>query len=95
MKPHPELVLDYSQPFCLANPSKDYLLYLRYGGYVKLKMNKEEAENTYTYFWYDPSNGKRYETRQIHGKEILNFSCPENYPGVEKFRDWVLYIKKQ
>ena len=95
MEPRPDLVLDYPQPFCLANPGKEYILYLRYGGIIKLQMDRESAENFYTYFWYDPSKGKRYETRKIQGNEVLNFRCPELYPGTEKFRDWVLYIKRE
>ena len=28
MSPHPELILDYPQPFCLANPGVEYVIYL-------------------------------------------------------------------
>ena len=40
MAPHPELVKEYPQPFCLANPGEEYVLYLRYGGVAKLKWMK-------------------------------------------------------
>ncbi len=50
MAPHPELVLEYPQPFCMANPGEEYVLYLRYGGVLKLMMNEKSAANTYSYF---------------------------------------------
>ncbi|MCK5369488.1 MAG: DUF4038 domain-containing protein, partial [Cyclobacteriaceae bacterium] len=94
MAPHPELVLDYPQPFCLANPGKEYVLYLRYGGVLKLRMDEKAAGNSYSFFWYNPATGQRYNTKNIKGEELLNFSCPESYPGVKNYKDWVLYIKK-
>ena len=95
MKPHPELVIDYPQPFCLANPGEEYVLYLRYGGVVKLKINEVAENQTFKYFWYNPSNGKRYETKEISGEKVLNFRCPELYPGITDYKDWVLYIKRK
>jgi hypothetical protein len=29
MTPHPELIKEYPQPFCLAHPGKEYVVYLR------------------------------------------------------------------
>jgi hypothetical protein len=95
MEPHPELILDYPQPFCLASPGKEYVLYLRYGGVLKLEMDEQSLEESFSYFWYNPANGIRYETKRISGKKILNFSCPEQYPGTTEYRDWVLYIIKE
>ncbi|MCK5101585.1 MAG: DUF4038 domain-containing protein [Cyclobacteriaceae bacterium] len=94
MEPHPELVLDYPQPFCLANPGEEYVLYLRYGGFIKLRMDEKAVGNSYSFFWYNPATGHRYDTKYIKGERILNFRCPESYPGVKNYRDWVLYIKK-
>ena len=39
MAPHAELVMEYPQPFCLANTGEEYIIYLRYGGVAKLKMD--------------------------------------------------------
>ncbi|MFC2126578.1 DUF4038 domain-containing protein [Bacteroidota bacterium] len=95
MSAHPELVLDYPQPFCLGDPGEEYVVYLRYSGIFKLKMDKSSVENNYTYYWYNPGTGHKYDTKTVQGKEILNFSCPENYPAVTEYKDWVLYIKKE
>ncbi len=44
MKPHPELVLEYPQPFCLAKPGEEYVIYLRYAGVAKIKMDASAAQ---------------------------------------------------
>jgi hypothetical protein len=94
MAPHPELVMEYPQPFCLADPGREYVLYLRYSGTVKLKMEGEAAKGTYVYRWYNPGTGKYSEEKKISGNDVLSFSCPESYPAVVDYRDWVLHLKK-
>ncbi len=95
MAPHPELILEYPQPFCLAKPGEEYVLYLRYGGTVKLKMDSSASANTYTFYWYNPANGKKYDSKPIQGTKLLEFSCPESYPGVLDYKDWVLHLRKE
>ena len=92
MAPHPELVKEYPQPFCLAKPGQEYVLYLRYGGVFKLRMDQNAASKTYLYQWYDPDNGKFSETKSIKGSEEMTFSCPDSYPEIPEYKDWVLYI---
>jgi hypothetical protein len=95
MSPHPEMVKEYPQPFCLAKPGEEYVLYLRYGGVVKLTIDSKSASGTFAYQWYNPGTGKYYEIRKLQGKELLSFSCPESYPGVTNYKDWVLHIYKE
>ena len=94
MAPHPELVREYPQPFCLAKPGEEYVLYLRYAGTVKLQMDDASASQKFRYNWYNPSTGKVYDSNTVLGKNILQFNCPESYPGVAEYKDWVLYIKR-
>jgi hypothetical protein len=93
MEPHPELILEYPQPFCLARPGKEYLVYLRYGGSPVIKFGTEAHRMDYSYFWFNPGNGTKTEIQHIKGREYIRLSCPEMYPGVTELRDWVLYIK--
>lgn len=95
MSPHPELVKDYPQPFCLAKPGEEYVVYLRYGGTAGLVMDSEAAANKYRYNWYNPSTGKISDTKSIQGKNILQFNCPDGYPSVPDYKDWVLYIRRE
>ncbi len=92
MSPHPELIRDYPQPLCLARPGKEYLVYLRYGGMVRIETGSSDATTSYSYYWYDPGNGKMYDTKTITGAGPLIFRCPESYPGVTQYHDWVLYV---
>lgn len=93
MAPHPELVTDYPQPFCLANPGEEYVLYLRYGGGLKLQVPPENDQ--YSFFWYNPATGKRYGNKNVSGAGVLDFNCPESYPAATDYKDWVLYVKKK
>ncbi|MCL6102868.1 MAG: DUF4038 domain-containing protein [Bacteroidetes bacterium] len=95
MAPHPELVREYPQPFCLAKPGEEYVLYLRYGGVAKVKMDGSAASKKYLYQWFNPASGKLYDAKAIQGSGLLTFNCPEGYPGVLDYKDWVLYIHKE
>jgi hypothetical protein len=95
LAPHTELVKEYPQPFCLAKPGEEYVVYLRYGGTAKIVMEAKEATNNYRYNWYNPSTGKTYDTRSIQGKNLLQFNCPDGYPSVPEYKDWVLYICRE
>jgi len=95
LSPHPEFVMEYPQPFCLANPGEEYIIYLRYGGVAKLKMDVSAASNSYFYQWYNPATGKLTETVSLKGSAFLTFSCPESYPESREYKDWVLYIHKE
>jgi len=92
MKPHPELVTEYPQPFCLAKPGHEYLIYFRYAGTATIVMDKAAAAVNYTYRWYDPETGKFTEPKTVKGAERMKFSCPETFPSAPDYKDWVLYL---
>jgi hypothetical protein len=93
MEPHPELIMEYPQPFCLARPGEEYLIYLRYGGSPVINLGATASEKEYEYYWFNPGSGEKKETQVITGKELIRLTCPEMYPGVKDLRDWVLYIR--
>ncbi len=94
MAPHPELVKEYPQPFCLADPGKEYVLYLRYAGMVKLIMDQSATSGKYLFRWFDPASGKFSEEKSIQGSDMLEFHCPESFPAIPGYKDWVLYIRR-
>jgi hypothetical protein len=95
MAPHPELVREYPQPFCLAKPGEEYVLYLRYGGIIKVQMDDSATNKKFKYHWYNPATGKVYDSKIVQGKNILQFNCPDGYPSVPDYKDWVLYICRE
>lgn len=92
MTPHPELVKEYPQPFCLADLGKEYVVYLRYAGTAKVELSGTETSQ-FEYTWYDPSNGSYTDKQIIKGAGIKQFNAPGGYPETPEYRDWVLYIR--
>ena len=92
MAPRPDLVRDYPQPFCLAKPGEEYVVYLRYGGMVNLDMGKSANGKNFSYYWYNPSTGESGGKRVITGRETLQFISPGMYPGSLEYSDWVLHV---
>lgn len=95
MTPHPELILEYPQPFCLAMPGEEYVVYLRYGGVAKVKIGESAYSKIFNYQWYNPAIGKFYDPVSVKGSDIMTFSAPESYPKEKDYKDWVLYINQQ
>ncbi|MDV3309871.1 MAG: DUF4038 domain-containing protein [Cyclobacteriaceae bacterium] len=91
LSPHPELVSDYPQPFCLARPGDRYVLYLRYGGYVKVNLGESDA--SYSYYWLNPSTGEKTQARTRSGRGYASFMSPGSYPAETDVKDWVLVIE--
>jgi len=95
MEPHPELVMENPSPYCLANPGNEYLVYLRYGGSVRIDLRAYPGSSEFTYTWTDLINSLDTKKGTITGGAIVEIKCPEDYPGFVNFKDWILHIKKQ
>jgi hypothetical protein len=93
LEPHPEFILEYPQPYCLASPGEEYVIYLRYGGSPVINFGPDANGKKFTYYWFNPATGEKSDLQVIEGKENIRFICPEMYPGVTDLRDFVLYIK--
>jgi len=94
LEPHPEFVKENPSPFCLADPGNEYLFYLRYGGSVKLDLSELSESANFKYQWTDLVNSRESKSGNINGGSVIEIKCPEDYPGVVNFKDWVLHLKK-
>lgn len=92
MTPHPELVIEYPQPFCLAIPGEDYIVYLRYAGVFKIKMDSLAAQKKYECKWFNPATGQLSDAGIRNGTGMMEFSCPESFPGHPNYTDWVFHM---
>lgn len=92
LEPHPELVNENPSHFCLAVPGKEYLFYLRYGGSVKLDLSAYPPGQVFNFTWTDLVNSRDSRSGTINGGKTVELKCPEDYPGFEHFKDWVLHI---
>ena len=98
LEPHPELVSVYPQPFCSADPGKEYVVYMRYGGGLKLDMSPATPDEPFEYSWLDPRTGETLEGACITpGKEhmfVAPGTLPTN-PYMWQPIGWVLHVKKK
>jgi len=95
LDPHPELLLENPSPFCAAVPGREYVAFLRWGGVAKLDLRPSTPDDTFEYTWIDLTNEKPGRSRTIAGGEIRSFSPPEDYPGVEQYKDWILHVVRK
>lgn len=93
LEPRPGLVKDNPSYFCLASPGKEYLFYLRYGGSVKIDLSEYPASARYNYQWTDLVNSRDSKNGTIPGGTVVEIKCPEDYPAIVDFKDWVLHVK--
>ena len=95
MAPHPELVKEYPDKYCLAIPGQEYLVYLRWGGTVKVDLRPSLKTDGFEYYWFDPGSGKSEQVKSVQGGAIRFFPAPGGYPATLNFKDWVLHIRKK
>jgi len=95
MSPHPELVLEYPDKYCTAIPGKEYVVYLRWGGTLKVDLRPSSESDNFEYYWFNPGTGKSNEVKTVKGGAARFFAAPGGYPGTLDYKDWVLYIRKK
>ena len=95
LEPHPELVSDYAARFCSAVPGKEYVVYMRWAGALKLDLKDvpESAELRYT--WFDLTEGKERKGGAVRGGGVRQFGAPEPYPAYPHYKDWLLHLAVQ
>ena len=92
LEPHPEFVVENPSKYCLAIPGEIYLMFLRWGGAVKLDLTEYEGK-TYSQQWIDLVTEKMHNPRELKGGSVQTINAPEDFPGVLQEKDWILLIK--
>lgn len=93
LEPHPEAVSDYPAKFCSAVPGREYVVYLRYGGALKLDLKPSSANDTFEFTWFDLAKSGAAKSGSVKGGAVREFQAPEDYPRVREFRDWLLHVR--
>jgi len=93
LEPHPELAGENPSQYCLADPGREYLFYLRYGGSVKIDLTKFPESLKFLYQWTDLVNNADSRQGTLSGGKVNEIKCPEDYPGTLVFKDWILHIQ--
>ena len=81
MDPHNELVTGGA--YCLAEPGRQYLVYLPEGGWTTLKL----AGGRYRASWFDPRTGEAEEIGVASGPEWSS-------PSREDTQDWAIILRR-
>jgi hypothetical protein len=93
-EPHPELVLEYAQPFASAITGQEYLVYARYGGQLKLDLRSSAESDGFRFTWIDLVASKEARSGTVKGGAIRSFHTPEDYPANLEYKDWLLHVVK-
>ena len=95
LEPHPELVSEYPAKFCAAVPGEEYVVYLRWGGALKLDLKPSRGEDLFEYNWIDLAEEVEHPVGTVAGGGLREFHTPEDYPKYPHYKDWVLYVRRQ
>lgn len=92
LEPNAGLISDNPSKYCSADPGHDYLVYLPWGGNVKLDLSVARDKSMY-YDWIDLTTGTILSSGQIEVNDnISEFNVPEDYPGTLEYKDWLLHV---
>ena len=92
--PHPELVSEYATRYCSAVPGEEYLVYVRWGGTLKLDLRPSSPTDKFRFTWIDLVNQKEASRGEVSGGASRVFGTPEDYPGSLQYKDWLLRVTK-
>jgi hypothetical protein len=92
LEPHPELVLEYAQPLASAVAGKEYVVYARYGGQLKLDLRSSAESDRFRFTWIDLVTLKEARSGTVNGGAIRSFHTPEDYPANLQYKDWLLHL---
>jgi len=95
LEPHPGLVVEYAEKYCSAVPGREYVVYVRWGGAIKVNLNPSSPDDTFEFTWFDPRTGTDHTNGTVSGGGIRYFYAPEGYPSHPHYKDWVLHVRKK
>ena len=88
LEPYRELVSGAADLFCAAVPGKEYVVYSRWGGPVRLTLSAAGTGGAYQYTWFNPRTGTNDKSGSSTGRKVLELVTPD-------MRDWVLHVVKK
>ena len=95
LEPYPELVLENPSPYCAAVPGSEYVVYLRYGGAVRVDLNASSSKDEFVCEWIDLTESKVKKTHTVKGGQIPTLHPPVGYPTIMQPKDWLVHIKRK
>ena len=84
----------HPQPIASAIDGREYLVYARYGGQLKLDLRSTPESASFRFTWIDLVESKEARAGTVSGGAIRSFHAPEDYPGQLNYKDWLLHLVK-
>ncbi len=92
MEPRPDLIKGNPSKYCGMMQDPQYLIYLRYGGSLSIKLEGSSPTDTFEYRWYNLETNDVSKSGQVQGAQKAILHPPASYPGIKQFKDWLLHI---
>jgi hypothetical protein len=92
LEPRPDLVHDYPARFCGAVPGREYVVYVRWAGGLRLDLRPSSESDEFRVTWIDLAEGKARSPGTLRGGAIREIRSPEGYPPKARFSDWLLHV---
>jgi hypothetical protein len=84
LEPSQNLIEENKDNYCSAAPGKELVIYLRYGGSVKVNLSDK---GNFTCSWFNPRTGETQNAGIVKGGDRRTFTAPDSF-------DWVLHLVK-
>ena len=92
LEPRPDLVHDYPARYCAAIPGREYVVYVRWAGGLRLDLRPSAESDEFRLTWIDLTDGTARPPRIVRGGAIREIASPEPYPPKARFSDWLLHV---
>lgn len=95
LEPRPDLVREYASRHCLAEAGRQYVVYLRWGGSVKIDLRPSSPGDKFELRWIDLTDEKVKQTITVPGGAVRVIRPPGDFPRLLQSKDWVLHAVKK
>jgi hypothetical protein len=92
LEPRPDLVHDYPARYCGAVPGREYVVYVRWAGGLRLDLRPSSDSDEFRLTWTDLSDGTSRPSTTLKGGAVREIAAPEGYPAKSRFSDWLLHV---
>lgn len=87
LEPSQKLIDENKDNFCSAIPGKEYIIFLRHGGSVKVNLSNGSEKDKFNIHWFNPRTGIDKSSGNTAGGGSRSFTAPDSF-------DWVLHMVK-
>jgi hypothetical protein len=87
LEPNRDFVTGAADLYCSSIPGELYIIYSRWGGEIKVRLDLFPRSTAFDYYWFNPRTGKRGSSGKVNGGELRIMETPDK-------NDWVLCIQR-